>query len=140
MIRITRSIAIDDKEIKMDFIHASGPGGQNVNKVATAVQLRFDIKNSPSLSNDICERLIRLAGRRASREGVLVIQARRFRSQERNRQDAIDRLVKLIKEAVKRPSPRRSTKPTRASKERRLNTKRQRADIKQLRQRISPQE
>lgn len=140
MIRITRSIAIDDKEIKMDFIHASGPGGQNVNKVATAVQLRFDIKNSPSLSNDICERLIRLAGRRVSREGVLVIQARRFRSQERNRQDAIDRLVKLIKEAVKRPSPRRSTKPTRASKERRLNTKRQRADIKQLRQRISPQE
>ena len=140
MIRITRSIAIDDKEIKMDFIHASGPGGQNVNKVATAVQLRFDIKNSPSLSNDICERLIRLAGRRASREGVLVIQARRFRSQERNRQDAIDRLVKLIKEAVKRPCPRRSTKPTRASKERRLNTKRQRADIKQLRQRISSQE
>jgi len=140
MIRITRSIAIDDKEIKMDFIHASGPGGQNVNKVATAVQLRFDIKNSPSLSNDICERLIRLAGRRVSREGVLVIQARRFRSQERNRQDAIDRLVKLIKEAVKRPNPRRSTKPTRASKERRLNTKRQRADIKQLRQRISPQE
>lgn len=140
MIRITRSIAIDDKEIKMDFIHASGPGGQNVNKVATAVQLRFDIKNSPSLSNDICERLIRLAGRRVSREGVLVIQARRFRSQERNRQDAIDRLVKLIKEAVKRPSPRRSTRPTRASKERRLNTKRQRADIKQLRQRISSQE
>jgi len=140
MIRITRSIAIDDKEIKMDFIHASGPGGQNVNKVATAVQLRFDIKNSPSLSNDICERLIRLAGRRVSREGVLVIQARRFRSQERNRKDAIDRLVKLIKEAVKRPSPRRSTRPTRASKERRLNTKRQRADIKQLRQRISSQE
>ena len=140
MIRITHSIAIDDKEIKMDFVHASGPGGQNVNKVATAVQLRFDIKNSPSLSDDVCERMIRLAGRRVSREGVLVIQARRFRSQERNRQDAIDRLVKLIKEAVKRPSPRRSTSPTRASKERRLNTKRQRADIKQLRQRISSQE
>ena len=137
MIFITRSITIDEKEIKMDFIHASGPGGQNINKVATAVQLRFDIRSSPSLSDDICERLIKLAGRRISREGVLVIQAKRFRSQERNREDAINRLVKLIRDAVKRPIPRRPTGPTRASKERRLNKKRIRADIKQLRRRIS---
>ncbi|MGD2270712.1 MAG: alternative ribosome rescue aminoacyl-tRNA hydrolase ArfB [Desulfobacterales bacterium] len=137
MIHITPEIKISEKEIKLDFIHAAGPGGQNVNKVATAVQLRFDVKNAPLLPDNVRKRLIRLAGRRITEDGILVIQAKRFRSQERNRQDARQRLVKLIRMACEQPKTRRKTKPTRASKERLLAAKRHRGQIKRLRKPVS---
>jgi ribosome-associated protein len=114
MITITPTIAIRENEIKLDFIRSSGPGGQNVNKVATAVQLRFDVKNSPSLSHEVRSRLVRLAGRKITEHGILIIQAGRFRKQERNRQDAIDRLKKLIRKASEKPNIRIKTKPNRA--------------------------
>lgn len=133
MIHITRTIAIDESEIQQEFIRASGPGGQNVNKVATAVQLRFDVYNSPSLPDDVRKRLIRLSGRRVTEAGVLIIDARRFRTQERNRRDAIERLVELIRKAAEKPRPRRTTKPTLASKRRRLETKRRRSETKRTR-------
>ena len=133
MIHITATIAIDDGEIYEEFIRASGPGGQNVNKVATAVQLRFDVVNSPSLPDDVRKRLIRLAGKRLTEDGVLIIDARRLRTQDRNRRDAMDRLVKLIREAAKKPIPRRRTRPTQASKRRRLEAKHRRAEIKRRR-------
>lgn len=136
MIRITPTISIDERELQLEFIRASGPGGQKVNKVATAVQLRFDVTHSPSLPNDVRERLIRLAGKRVTEDGVLVIEARRYRTQDRNRKDAIDRLISLIRKAAVPPKPRRRTKPTLASKERRLEEKRRRSEIKRQRREI----
>ena len=133
MIRITDRISIDENELEERFIRASGPGGQNVNKLSTAVQLRFDARGSPNLPNDVRARLERLAGRRLTREGVIVIIAQRHRTQERNRQDALDRLVELIQAAAVAPIPRRKTKPTRGSRERRLETKKHRSSIKGLR-------
>jgi ribosome-associated protein len=134
MIRITDRICIEECELEERFVRASGPGGQNVNKVSSAVQLRFDVRRSPSLTPDVRLRLERMAGRRLTRDGVLVIMAQRHRTQERNRQDALDRLVELIRAASVAPTPRRPTKPTRGSKERRLATKKNRSSIKSLRQ------
>ncbi|MEW5802802.1 MAG: alternative ribosome rescue aminoacyl-tRNA hydrolase ArfB [bacterium] len=133
MIHITNTIAIDEKEIQEEFVRSSGPGGQNVNKVATAVQLRFNAAHSPSLPENVRQRLLRLAGRRITTDGVLVIAAQRFRTQERNRQDAVERLVELIRMATRQPKPRHKTGPTRASKERRLEAKRRRSEIKSSR-------
>jgi len=137
MITITPTIAIRENEIKLDFIRSSGPGGQNVNKVATAVQLRFDVKNSPSLSHEVRSRLVRLAGRKITEHGILIIQAGRFRKRERNRQDAIDRLKKLIRKASEKPNIRIKTKPNRAVKERMLSAKRPRSRIKRMRRVVS---
>ena len=137
MIYITPAIKIDKKEIKLQFIKASGPGGQNVNKLATAVQLRFDVKNSPSFPDDVRTRLVRLAGRRITENGVLIIEAKRFRKQEQNRQDAIDRLVKLIQKASEKPKARIKTKPTLASKKRILAAKQHRRRIKKMRRAVS---
>ncbi len=137
MIRITPSISIKENDIREEFILASGPGGQNVNKVATAVKLRFDAAHSPSLPEDVRDRLMRLAGKRLTDEGVIVIHSRRFRSQDKNRQDARERLAALIRKAAQRPKPRRKTRPTPASIERRLEDKRRRSQIKRVR-RASP--
>jgi ribosome-associated protein len=134
MIRITDSIAIDESELEESFIRASGPGGQNVNKVSSAVQLRFDVRRSPNLPNDVAVRLARFAGRRLTKDGVLVIVAQRHRTQERNRADALQRLVELIRQAAVRPIPRRPTKPTKAARQRRLESKKRRSGIKGLRQ------
>ena len=135
MIQVTPAIAIDEREIQEEFIRASGPGGQNVNKVATAVQLRFDVANSPSLcvSDDVRQRLIELAGKRITEKGILIIEARRFRTQGANRKDAIERLVELIRKAAQAPQIRHKTRPTLGSKTRRLETKRRHTETKHLR-------
>jgi ribosome-associated protein len=133
MIRITPHIVLDEREIEERFIRASGPGGQNVNKLSTAVQLRFDVRRSPAFSDEVRARLERLAGRRLTNDGVLVITAQRHRTQERNRADALDRLIELIRQAAVAPKKRRPTRPTKASRERRLEGKKQRAGIKNLR-------
>ena len=140
MIRITPEIELDDREIALHFIHASGPGGQNVNKVSTAVQLRFDVLNSPSLSEAVKARLIRLAGGRITSKGVLIITARRFRTQEQNRKDAFERLAQWIRMAGEVPKKRRRTAPTKASNIRRLNGKNRRSRKKRLRGRVSIKE
>jgi ribosome-associated protein len=133
MIRVTDTISIAEHELVEQFIRASGPGGQNVNKLATAVQLRFDVHRSPSLPDAVRARLVRFAGKRLTREGVLVITAQRHRTQERNRQDARDRLVDLIRRAAVPPTPRRPTRPTKASRERRITAKKRRGATKSLR-------
>lgn len=136
MIQITSSIFLDEGEILFEFIRASGPGGQNVNKVASAVQLRFDVHSSPSLPDDVRQRLTRLAGKRMTGEGVLVVEASRYRTQEQNREDALQRLVSLIQAAAQKPRPRRQTRPTFASQQQRLAQKKQRGAVKRQRQRV----
>jgi ribosome-associated protein len=137
MIRVTAQISIDEREVEESFVRASGPGGQNVNKLATAVQLRFDVRGSPSLPAAVRERLERLAGARLTRDGVLVINAQRHRTQGRNRQDALERLIELIRRAAIAPRVRRPTKPSRASRERRVEAKKHRSGLKGLR-RVKP--
>jgi ribosome-associated protein len=133
MIHITNQISIREDEIKEEFIQASGPGGQNVNKVASAVQLRFDIKNSPSFPDDVGKRLTLAGGKRVSSEGVLIITARRFRDQNKNRKDALSRLVEMIRKAAEIEKPRIKTRPSRNSKIKRLEAKRHRSGIKRRR-------
>jgi len=133
MIEITPSTHIDESELQYDFIRASGPGGQNVNKVASAVQLRFDARNSPSLPQEVKERLLRLAGSRATEDGVLIIEARRFRTQEQNRLDAAQRLVSLIQKALEKPKKRKATRPSVTAKAARVGDKKKRGQIKRLR-------
>jgi ribosome-associated protein len=133
MIQVTPDIAIDKRELHEQFIQASGPGGQNVNKVATAVKLCFDVTHSPSLPDGVRKRLIRLAGRRVTRDGIIIIDARRFRTQERNREDAMERLVELIRKAAEEPKVRRKTGPSPGSVERRLENKHHRSETKRLR-------
>ena len=133
MIRVTPTISLDERELEERFIRASGPGGQNVNKLSSAVQLRFDVRRSPSLPSDVRARLERLAGRRLTREGMLVLIAQRHRTQERNRQDALDRLIELIAAATVAPKPRRPTRPTAGSRERRLESKKRHGGTKHLR-------
>jgi ribosome-associated protein len=129
MLRISRDLSIDENDLDISFVRASGPGGQNVNKLSTAAQLRFDTKRTV-LPEDAAMRLSRLAGQRMTKDGVIVIHAQRFRTQERNRSDAIERLLELLREAMIRPVPRRATRPTFASKKRRLEGKKRRGDVK----------
>ncbi|WP_207479056.1 alternative ribosome rescue aminoacyl-tRNA hydrolase ArfB [Arenibaculum pallidiluteum] len=133
MIPVTDRIALDEAELDFSFVRASGPGGQNVNKVSTAVQLRFDLRNSPSIPASVRMRMVRIAGRKLTDDGVLVIDARRHRSQERNREEAVERLLEMIREAAVPPTPRRPTRPTLASKKRRLEAKGRRSGVKRMR-------
>ena len=136
MIRVTNDIALGEDEIVEQFIRSSGPGGQNVNKVATAVQLRFDVGRSPNLPDAVRERLMRLAGRRLTGDGVLIIDARRHRTREQNRRDALDRLVALVRKAAIAPTPRKATRPTAASRRRGLEGKQRRGVLKRGRHRV----
>ena len=137
MICITPKIRIDESELQFDFIRSSGPGGQNVNKVSTAVQLRFDIGRATGLPNNVLRRLKRLSGKRINRNGILVIEARRFRTQEQNKRDALQRLKKLLEKATHEPKVRRSTKPTLASRKRRLHEKRLQSTRKKMRRAVT---
>jgi ribosome-associated protein len=140
MIEITPTLSIGEDEIEETFIRASGPGGQHVNKTSSAVQIRFDARRSPSLPNDVAIRLMKLAGSRLTADGVIVITAQSHRSQLRNREDALARLVELIRRATVRPEPRRPTKPTRASKERRLASKEKQSTVKAQRRKLRPED
>ena len=140
MIRVTRTIQLRDEELREQFIRSSGPGGQHVNKTETGVQLRFDAARSPSLPEDVRARLLRLAGRRVTEDGVILIEAKRYRSQERNRIDARERLVHLIQRAAVPPAPRKKTKPSAGHKKRRLADKKRRSDTKRRRGRVDPGE
>ncbi len=133
MIEISPTLQLPEEEIQTVFVRSPGPGGQNVNKVSSAVQLRFNVWASPSLPDAVKQRLVRLAGRRLTSNGILIIEARQYRSQERNRQAAVERLVRLIRQALKPPKPRRRTQPTRASQIRRLETKRKHGENKRMR-------
>ena len=137
MIGVTPDIAIAEQEIRFDFVRASGPGGQNVNKVSSAVQLRFNLSRNTSLPSEVKQRLRKLAGKRLSASGILIIQASRFKSQEKNRQDAVDRLARLIRQAAAKPRKRVKTKPSRQSKLRRLEAKRHRSRLKHNRRSVS---
>lgn len=133
MLEITPSLSIDERELQLDFVRASGPGGQNVNKVATAVQLRFDVRGSTCLPEEVKTRLIRLGGSRVTVDGVLILEAKRHRTQEQNKADALQRFVELVRKATEKPKARRKTRPTRAAKEERLKGKKIRAEIKKTR-------
>ncbi len=137
MIRISKNLSIDEDEIQLIFVRASGPGGQKVNKASTAVQLRFDVANTRSLPPELRERLLEHAKNRINEEGVLVIEAQRYRTQNQNRKDAIDRLSKIIREAAKPQKSRKKSKPSRASKERRMRNKRHKAEKKRLRRQVN---
>ncbi|MDR3576899.1 MAG: alternative ribosome rescue aminoacyl-tRNA hydrolase ArfB [Anaerolineaceae bacterium] len=139
MIEVTSTVKIDDSELQIDFVRSSGPGGQNVNKVATAAQLRFDVRSSPSLDPDVKERLIHLAGSRVTEDGILIIEAKRYRTQEKNRFDATQRLITLIQKALVKPKIRRATRPTHTAKAARLGDKKKRGDVKRTR-RYVPEE
>jgi len=140
MIRVTPDIAIGEHEIKYDFVRSSGPGGQNVNKVSSAVQLRFDVDSNTSLPPEVKNRLRKLAGKKLSTDGILIIQASRFKSQEKNRQDAVERLVRLIRQATVKPKNRVKTRPSRRAKQRRLETKRRRSSLKRTRRPVGGEE
>jgi ribosome-associated protein len=139
MHQITPNLALEEREIQIDYIHASGPGGQNVNKVATAVQLRWDVANSPALDEAVKERFLRLAGSRVTADGILILEARRYRTREQNRADAFLRLGEMIRVALKTPKPRKPTKPGVTAKAARVGAKRKRGEIKKLRQ-YNPEE
>ena len=133
MIEITNSISLKENELEFSFVRASGPGGQNVNKVSTVAQLRFNLQKNKSIPSEAKERLQKLAGKKLNSDGTIIIDARRFRSQERNKQDAINRLVELIKKSIEKPKPRIKTKPTKAAKLKRLDSKRKKGDLKKNR-------
>jgi len=133
MIEVATNLVIDESELQFDFVRAAGPGGQNVNKVATAVQLRFDVRNSPALPADVKERLLRLAGSRATEDGVLILVARQYRTQEQNRFDATQRLIALLRQALVPPKMRRATRPTVTARAARLTSKRQHGALKRTR-------
>jgi ribosome-associated protein len=137
MIEITPTVSINENELDFTFIRAEGPGGQNINKVSTAVQLRFDIADSPSIPDDVKARLIKIAGRRITKNGILIIEARRYRTQEGNREDAIHRFIELIRRALIKPKRRKKTRPSQASQEKRLREKKHRGEIKRKRGRQS---